>query len=94
MESYVKKFPNADHELVPAFTPSPIFNSTAVLPTGEVTVELSVMEDGTVAHVDAGMIADDSARESVIQALSGWLFLPQLKAGQPVFFRVRVPLQF
>ncbi len=94
VESYVKKFPNADHELVPAFTPSPIFNSTAVLPTGEVTVELSVMEDGTVAHVDAGMIADDSARESVIQALSGWLFLPQLKAGQPVFFRVRVPLQF
>ena len=55
---------------------------------------LPVMEDGTVAHVDAGMIADDSARESVIQALSGWLFLPQLKAGQPVFFRVRVPLQF
>ena len=94
VESYLKKFPNADHDIVPAFTPSPIFPSTAALPTGEVVVELSVMEDGTVSNVDAGMIADDRARDSVIEALSGWLFLPKLKAGQPVPYRVKVPLQF
>ena len=94
VETYVKKFPNADHDIVPASTPSPIFPATAVLPTGEVTVMLSVLEDGTVSNVDAGMIADDRARESVIEALGGWLFLPKLKAGQPVATFIKVPLQF
>jgi hypothetical protein len=94
VEMYRKKFPNADHAAVPTFTPSPLFKPDAVLPTGEVIVLLSILEDGTVSNVDAGMIADDSARQSVIDALGGWLFLPKLKAGQPVATFMKVPLQF
>ena len=65
-----------------------------MLPTGEVTVVLSVLEDGTVSNVDAGMIGDDRARASVVDALGGWLFLPKLKAGQPESTFINVPLQF
>lgn len=94
VEAYVKKYANADHEAVPAFTPGPVFKPHAKLPTGEVTVMLSILEDGTVSSVDAGMIENDSARDSVIEALSGWLFLPKLKAGQPVSTFINVPLGF
>lgn len=65
-----------------------------MLPEGEITVQLSVGEDGTVLSVDAGMIADDRVRASITDALSGWLFLPKLKAGQPVPTFINVPLQF
>ena len=94
IEAYVKKYANTDHDAVPVFTAGPVFKPYAVLPTGEVTVMVSVLEDGTVSNVDAGMIANDSARDSVIQALSGWLFLPKLKAGQPVSTFINVPLGF
>ena len=40
------------------------------------------------------MVADDSARDSLVEALGGWYFLPKLKAGQPVSNFVQVPLQF
>ena len=84
----------ADHDAVPIFTPRPIFKSTAVLPTGEITVVLTVEPEGYVSAVDAGMVADDSARDSLVEALGGWYFLPKLKAGQPVSNFVQVPLQF
>jgi hypothetical protein len=57
-------------------------------------VQLSVSDEGIVTNVDAGMIADDRVRQSVIDALGGWLFLPKLKAGQPVYSYINVPLQF
>ena len=94
VEKYLEKFKGANHDAVPALTPGPIFKPTAVLPTGEITVVLTVEADGTVSAVDAGMVADDSARGSLTEALGGWLFLPKLKAGQPVSTYVRVPLQF
>lgn len=94
VEIYKKKFANADHDAVPALTPSPIFKPTAELPKGEVIVTLTVEPDGTVSAVDAGNVADDSVRDSLTNALGGWLFLPKLRAGQPVSTYVRVPLQF
>jgi len=94
VEKYQEKFKGADHDAVPIFTPRPIFKSTAVLPTGEITVVLTVEPEGYVSAVDAGMVADDSARDSLVEALGGWYFLPKLKAGQPVSNFVQVPLQF
>lgn len=94
VKKYVEKYHDADHEAVAAITPKPVFKPGWVLPEGEITVQLSVGEDGTVLSVDAGMIADDRARESITNALSGWLFLPKLKAGQPVPTFINVPLQF
>jgi hypothetical protein len=94
LEKYLAKFKGADHDAIPAITPKPLFSPIAVLPKGEINVMLTVEADGTVSAVDAGMIADDSARDSLTQAVSGWLFLPKLKAGQPVSTYVQVPLQF
>jgi hypothetical protein len=94
VEKYQEKFKGADHDAVPIFTPKPIFKSTAVLPTGEVTVVLTIEPEGNVSYVDAGMVADDGARESLTEALGGWYFLPKLKAGEPVSIRINVPLQF
>ncbi len=91
---YQAKYPTADHEAVPFLMVGPVFRAGAVLPTGEITVTLSVGADGTVTDVDAGMIGNDSARNSVIEALGGWLFLPKLTAGQPEFTTVSVPLRF
>ena len=91
---YRAKYPAADHAAVPFYTVMPVFHPGAELPAGEVTVTLTVGLDGTVSEVDAGMIGDDSARNSVVEALGGWLFLPRLKAGQPEFATVNVPLQF
>jgi hypothetical protein len=94
LEKYLAKFKGADHDAVPAITPKPLFNPGAKLPEGEVNVTLTVEPDGTVSAVDAGMIASDSARDSLTETVGGWLFLPKLKAGQPVPTRVQVPLQF
>ena len=58
------------------------------------TVILTIEPEGNVSYVDAGMVADDSARDSLTEALGGWYFLPKLKAGEPVSIRINVPLQF
>jgi len=91
---YQAKYPTADHAAVPFFMVGPVFRPGVVLPTGEITVTLSVGADGTVTDVDAGMIGNDSTRNSVVEALGGWLFLPKLTAGQPDFTTVSVPLKF
>ncbi len=41
------------------------------------------------------MIANDSSvRDTLTETLGSWLFLPRLKAGEPVATDVQVPLQF
>jgi len=94
LEKYLAKFKAADHDAIPAITPKPLFKPGAVLPKGEFTVTLTVEADGTVSAVDAGSVADNGVRDSLTDAISGWLFLPKLKAGQPVSTYVQVPLQF
>jgi len=94
VQKYLQKNQGADHDAVPIFTPKPIFDPEMVLPQGKFVVTLTVNDDGSVISVDAGMIANDSARDSITEALGGWLFLPKLEAGQPVTTYVNVPLQF
>jgi hypothetical protein len=94
MGKYLERFKEADHDAVPAIMPKPVFKPGAVLPKGAVTVVLTVEANGTVSAVDAGNIADASARDSLTAALGGWLFLPKLEAGQPVGTSIQVPLKF
>ena len=94
IEKYLEKNKGADHAAEPVSMPKPVFSAIAVLPKGEVVVTLTIEPDGTVSAVDAGMIADDSARKSTTEALGNWLFLPKLKAGQPVSTYLKVPLSF
>jgi hypothetical protein len=94
LQKYLAKYEGADHDAVPIFTPQPIFNSRAMLPHGQVIVTLTIEPEGTISAVDAGMIEDDTARDNLIEAMNGWLFLPKLKAGQPVSTYMKVPLNF
>ena len=91
---YLEKFKGADHDAVPAMMPKPIFAPNAVMPVGEVVVTLTVESDGTVSAVETGETKDASVRESISNALGGWMFLPRLKAGVPVATKVSFPLKF
>lgn len=94
MGKYLEENKGKDHDAVPVSTPKPVFNAIALLPKGEVVITLTIEPDGTVSFVNAGNVADDSARNSLTEAMSGWLFLPKLKAGEPVSTYMQVPLQF
>jgi hypothetical protein len=91
---YLEKFKGADHDAVPAMKPKPIFPADAVMPTGQVLVTLTVESDGSVSAVEADAVKDDGVRQSLTNALGGWLFLPRLKGGVPVATKVSFPLKF
>jgi hypothetical protein len=94
VEKYVAKNAGADRALVPVLQPRPILPEGADFPKAEGTAVLSVDATGLVSHVEVRGIEDKAVRESINNALGGWLFLPQLKAGQPVATKVKIPLQF
>lgn len=91
---YQNQHENMNHQAVPVYTPSPSLGPDIETPKGDIVATLSVSADGTVSQVDVGPIEDESARSSVSQTLSGWLFLPKLKSGRPVPTKIKVPLQF
>lgn len=91
---YLERFKGADHDAVPAMMPKPIFPPGAAMPTGQVIVTLTIEPDGTVSAVDDAEVKDDGVRQSLTSAMGGWMFLPKLKAGQPVPVKIQVPLKF
>lgn len=94
MEKYLAKFKGADHDALPAIMPKPIFKNGAILPKGEVSALLTIATTGQVSGVEVQGVEDAAVRKCVAEALGGWLFLPKLKAGQPVPSKISVPLQF
>jgi len=94
IKRYLEKFPNADHDAVPAIKPKPILPSGVVPPKEAVTAILTVTDAGWVSEVDIQGSEDSAFTQSVTSALEGWLFLPKLKAGQPVPVRIAIPLKF
>lgn len=91
---YLEKFKGSDHDAVPAVMRKPIFPDGATMPAGEVDVTLTVEADGVVSAVEVPGVKDDGVRQSLTDALGGWLFLPRLKAGVPVATQVSFPLKF
>ena len=91
---YLEKFAGQNHAAVPVpdTLARPVFTGPA--PVGQATAMLSVSAEGQVTEVIVRGVADPAARKSIIDALGGWLFLPQLKAGVPVPTKIQVPLQF
>jgi len=91
---YIEKFHGSDRAAFPAVTPRPVFFGDVKPPAHSAAAVLSVSTEGLVTSVSVRGVDDPEARKSIADALGGWQFLPQLKAGIPVPTVVQVPLQF
>lgn len=94
LRKYRAQYAGADHAAVPMVMPKPVLSDSLPPPKGPVTALVTVEPDGTVSKVEVSGVDDPNARQGVVDALSGWLFLPRLKAGVPVAAKLQVPLQF
>jgi len=94
IQRYTAKYAGADHPAAPVMMAQPVFPAGLAAPKGAVSAVLTVAADGTVTEVQVRGVEDAAARKGISDALGGWLFLPQLKAGAPVPTRIQVPLQF
>jgi outer membrane biosynthesis protein TonB len=65
-----------------------------MMPEGAVTVQLAITPEGLVDDVSLSEPYAPAVAKALQEALGGWLFLPRLKAGEPVRSTVRMPLKF
>jgi hypothetical protein len=91
---YLEKFPSSDHDAVPAIMPKPIFPAGVAPPKQGLSAVLTIEASGIVSNVEIHGSPDPELNKSLAAALEGWLFLPRLKAGQPVPVRLEIPLKF
>lgn len=94
IDGYKQKFAGQDHSLVPYIQPPPVFPEDFIKPEQPATATLTISADGVVTAVVIDGLNDAALRQSYMDALSGWLFLPRLKAGVAVPAKVKLPLQF
>lgn len=94
IEVYRKKFAGVDHEPAPVVMVNPLTPEAAIPNGTTIVATLLISEHGSVAEVSFDKTADQQAAGAMREALGGWLFLPRLKAGQPVASRVQVPVKF
>ncbi len=92
LEKYLLMSVGKDLQAFPVVHPKPVFPEGTVVPedaTAIMTISPEGYADGVITR---GL--SDALNEAAIQALEGWLFMPQLKAGKPVASRVQVPIVF
>lgn len=94
LKRYVADQAGRDAPARPVVMIKPFLPDRSQLPTGSVTAYLTVTPDGLVEDVSLSEALPGPADGAVQAALSGWLFLPRIKAGSAVSSRIEVPLQF
>lgn len=72
----------------------PLLPENEVLPNGAVFAQLLISTEGTVTDINLDPIESSAVSAALREALGGWLFVPRLKAGEPVESTVRVPIGF
>ena len=78
----------------PVVSVKPLLPPDATRPTTPITASFGVTAEGHVEDVRLSPAASAEIESAVRNAMGGWLFLPQIKAGTPVACRVEVPLRF
>lgn len=94
VEMYQKKFAGKDHAAVPFVIIKPNFPENFKPPVKSLVASMKIGADGQVLSVTFDGMYDEVTRKTLHDALDGWMFLPELKAGQPVPSRAKLPLQF
>jgi hypothetical protein len=93
---YRKQYPAADRPLMPYLSFPPLLPDAVdpkSLPS-TIDVRFMVTERGEVDSLVVDQPLDPLAEHAIQRALDGWLFMPRLKAGQPVRTLVKLPLSF
>lgn len=91
--AWLKENARRDRSLQPFLQIPPLLASKDGLPSS-VVATLAVGPDGLVSSVEFDSVLALESRAALQTALGGWLFLPAVKAGQPVGTTIRVPLKF
>lgn len=91
---YRAQFPTGDRPAAPLLTFQPIIPAGIRLPTEPVITQVTVGEDGLVRDVTLPPTLEPALGDALHETLSGWQFLPRLKAGQPVPVKIQVPMKF
>lgn len=91
---YRERYAGQNLAASPAVIIRPYLPPGFVVPDEPVTVQLEVTMQGEVEAVSVTGISDPKVDRAVREAMGGWLFFPQLKAGDPVRSTVRFPLKF
>lgn len=94
IDTYKKKFSGADHAAVPIMMARAVIPDDLTKPETPGTVTMTISADGTVGDIEITGVTDDRLRQCFVEAMNGWLFLPRLKAGEPVASKVQIPLEF
>lgn len=94
IRKYLAQHPGENRAVEPVMMPKPVFADGVPVPKSEISAVLEITPEGTVRQITLRGELESSAYQDIAQALRGWLFLPQLKDGQPVATKVQVPLQF
>lgn len=91
---YRKKFAGKDHAAVPFVLIKPDFPENFKPPVNSIMATMKIGATGEVLAVTLDKEYDDVTRKTLHDALEGWMFFPELKAGEPVPTKVKLPLQF
>jgi hypothetical protein len=91
---YRVKYAFQDHPATPAITIKPLLPDGTAPTTWGLSARLFVSAEGAVENVALIGSAGSAVDQAVREALGGWLFLPQMKAGEPVPCVLEVPIQF
>lgn len=94
IEHYRARFARVDHGAVPFVVIKPVLPRRHGVPTAPVMATFSVAENGWITEVRFDGTDDPPLLAALNDSLAGWLFLPRLKAGQPIATRVQMPLKF
>jgi hypothetical protein len=94
VKRYVALHAGKDQPVTPVMTARPVFPEGVTIPTNSIDALLEISSGGTVDNVRLTGEINSPAYQAIIEAMNGWLFYPQLKAGVAVPAKVRIPLQF
>lgn len=94
IRKYCERNPAADVAAKPVLMAQPVFKDGLTPPKTAGSALLEVAADGTVAKLEITGIENEGVKQSIAEALNGWLFYPRLRAGVPVASKVQIPLQF
>ena len=92
LKQYFEMYAGKDHQAFPVVRPKPVFPVGTIVPA-DASAIMTISPQGYVADLIINGLPDP-LHKAAIQALEGWLFMPQLEAGKPVASRVQVPILF
>ena len=91
---YRTKFLGQDHEPVPFIRVNPMILPGLASPQSDIVATLMIDEGGAVTEVQFLPNETNELNRALANALGRWLFLPKLKAGEPIPSRVVLPFRF